>query len=173
MICKCFFPFVSHLFTLWIVSFDTQKLGARACCRMLMLSHFSCVWLCATLWTAACQVPLSMEFSRHEYWVGCHAFLQGIFLTQGSNPCLLYLLHWQAGSLPLAPHGKPRVGVGILYFEKLPRWIWGAAKPGYLDRLLFSIIKPSKDLQGQAWELMNIPLFAGWLPGKFYEGSWH
>ena len=27
----------------------------------------------------------------------------GIFLTQGSNPHVLYLLHWQAGSLPLAP----------------------------------------------------------------------
>ena len=26
--------------------------------------------------------------------VGCHAFLQGIFLTQGSNPCLLCLLSW-------------------------------------------------------------------------------
>ena len=35
--------------------------------------------------------------------VGCHALLQGIFPTQGSNPCLLCLLHWQAGSLPLVP----------------------------------------------------------------------
>ena len=26
-----------------------------------------------------------MEFSRQEYWVGSHALLQGIFLTQGSN----------------------------------------------------------------------------------------
>ena len=39
--------------------------------------------------------------------VGCHALLQGTFLTQGSNPCLLSLLHWQVGSLPLAPPGKP------------------------------------------------------------------
>ena len=31
---------------------------------------------------------------------GCHALLQGIFLTQGSNPSLLRLLHWQAGSFP-------------------------------------------------------------------------
>ena len=38
--------------------------------------------------------------------VGCHALLQGIFPTQGSNPCLLCLLHWQVGSLPLAPPGK-------------------------------------------------------------------
>ena len=39
--------------------------------------------------------------------VGCHAFLQGIFPTQGSSPhLLLCLLHWQVGSLPLAPPGK-------------------------------------------------------------------
>ena len=39
--------------------------------------------------------------------VGCHTRLQGIFSTQGLNPCLLCLLHWQAGSLPLVPPGKP------------------------------------------------------------------
>ena len=39
--------------------------------------------------------------------VGCHALLQGIFLTQGLNPHLLCLLHWQVGSLPLVPPGKP------------------------------------------------------------------
>ena len=35
--------------------------------------------------------------------VGCHALLQGIFLTQGSNPRLLFFLHWQAASLSLVP----------------------------------------------------------------------
>ena len=39
--------------------------------------------------------------------VGCHFPLQGIFLTQGLKPHLLYLLHWQAGFLPLAPLRKP------------------------------------------------------------------
>ena len=39
--------------------------------------------------------------------VGCHALLQGIFLTQGSNPCVLRLLHWHMGSSPLMPPGKP------------------------------------------------------------------
>ena len=38
--------------------------------------------------------------------VGCHVLLRGIFLTQGWNPHLLYLLHCQVGSLPLAPPGK-------------------------------------------------------------------
>ena len=30
----------------------------------------SCVWLFVTLWTVACQAPLSMGFSRQEYWSG-------------------------------------------------------------------------------------------------------
>ena len=34
--------------------------------------------------------------------VGCHPFLQRIFLTQGSNPSLFMSLHLQAGSLTLA-----------------------------------------------------------------------
>ena len=34
-----------------------------------MLSYFSRVQL-STPWTAACQAPLSMGFSRQEYWSG-------------------------------------------------------------------------------------------------------
>ena len=37
----------------------------------------------------------------------CHGLFHRIFPTQGSNPHLFSLLHWQAGSLPLAPPGKP------------------------------------------------------------------
>ena len=47
-----------------------------------------------------------LVISRRQY--SCHALLQGIFLTQGSNPHLLCLLCWQVGSLPIAPPGKPR-----------------------------------------------------------------
>ena len=41
--------------------------------------------------------------------MGCHTLHQGIFLTQELNPYLLCLLHWQAGSLPLAPPRKPKI----------------------------------------------------------------
>ena len=43
------------------------------------------------------------DFPGKNTGVGYHFLLQGIFLTQGSNPCLLCLLHWQVGSLPLVP----------------------------------------------------------------------
>ena len=36
--------------------------------HVCMLSRFNCVQLYATLWTISCQAPLSMRFSRQEYW---------------------------------------------------------------------------------------------------------
>ena len=56
----------------------------------------------ATPWTAAHQAPPGRNTG-----VGCHALLQGIFLTQGSDPCLLHLLRWQVDSLPLHHPGSP------------------------------------------------------------------
>ena len=52
---------------------------------LLLLNHFSCVQLFVTPCTAACQAPLSMGFSSKNTGMGCHALLQGIFPTQGSN----------------------------------------------------------------------------------------
>ena len=42
------------------------------------------VWLFATPWTVACQAPLSLGFSRQEYWSFCHFLFQGIFWTRVS-----------------------------------------------------------------------------------------
>ena len=77
---------------------------------VLMLSHFSCVWLFVILSAIARQAPLSLcpwDSPGKNTGVGCHFFLQEIFLTHRLNPCLLCLLHWQAGSLTLMPPGKP------------------------------------------------------------------
>ena len=71
-----------------------------------MLSCFSPVQLCETLWTVDCQAPLFMGSPGKNTRVGFHALLQGIFETQGLNPGFLHLLHWQMCSLPLAPPGK-------------------------------------------------------------------
>ena len=61
-----------------------------------VLSFFSHVRLCATLGTVARQAPLFMGSSRQRILrLGCYALLQGIFLTQGLNPCLLHLLHYR------------------------------------------------------------------------------
>ena len=68
-----------------------------------LLSH---VWLLATLWTVACQAPLSWDFTSKNTGLGYHFLLQGNFLTQGSNPGLLYCRHsaaLQVDSLPTEP----------------------------------------------------------------------
>ena len=36
--------------------------------RACVLSHFNHIRLCTTLWTVACQAPLSMGLSRQEHW---------------------------------------------------------------------------------------------------------
>ena len=53
----------------------------------------------------------SWDSSGKDTGVSCHALLQRIFLTQGSNPSFLCLLRWQAGSLPLAPPWEAIYGV--------------------------------------------------------------
>ena len=71
--------------------------------KCVCVHSLSCVWHFVTLWTVAHQAPLSIPGKNTG--VGCHALLQGIFPTQGSNP---HLLHWQADSLPLSHPGSPR-----------------------------------------------------------------
>ena len=53
------------------------------------------------------RLPCPWDSLGKNTGVGCNALLLGIFLTQGLNLCLLCLLYWQAGSLPLVPTGKP------------------------------------------------------------------
>ena len=173
-----------------------------------------------TPWTVACQAPLSMEFSRQEYWSGLPSLLHGIFptqglklsllhcrqifyhlsyqgspntvnlnpiescmcakllqlyqtlcdpmdcslqgssvhgslqartlentglpcpppgdlLTQGSNPCLLSPLHWQAGSLPLALPSKMAF-LEVQMVKNLPAvqetWVWSLCQEDPLKK---------------------------------------
>ena len=107
-----FVPTVSHLYHSWcfgnihLFNSQTKNLGEveLSLLCVCVLSCFTCAQLFVTPWIVALQAPLSMEFSRQEYWSGLPCPFQGIFLTQGSNSCLL---HWQAGSLPLAPPREP------------------------------------------------------------------
>ena len=75
-----------------------------------MLSHFSCVLLWHnSLWHSGlrpARLLCPRDFPGKNTGVGCHSLPQGIFTTQGLNPYLLCFLHWQVGSLPLAPPEK-------------------------------------------------------------------
>ena len=83
-----------------------QSCTNRVNCMLSCLSH---VHLRASPWTVACKAPLSIGFSRQDYWSGLSRPPPGgIFPTQGLDPCLLGLLYWQTGSLP----GKRKVSLG-------------------------------------------------------------
>ena len=53
-----------------------------------MLSHFSHVLFFATLWTIASQAPVSMGFSRQEYWSGLSFLSPGDLPDPGIKPGL-------------------------------------------------------------------------------------
>ena len=78
--------------------------GAKRCVFALLLH------LCPTLFDPTdCRLLCPWDSPGKHAGVAhlYHALLQGIFLTQGANPRLLCLLHWQEGSSPLVPPGKP------------------------------------------------------------------
>ena len=63
----------------------------------------------------------------HDFPIRFFFFLlsiQGIFLTQGAKLCLLHLLHWWAGSLPLAPPRKPFLLYACSQFFKSASWYY-------------------------------------------------
>ena len=56
-----------------------------------VLQHFSCVQFFLTPWTVACQAPLSMRFSRQEYWSGLPCPPAGDFPAPGIKPMSHYV----------------------------------------------------------------------------------
>ena len=79
-----------------------------------VLSCFSRVWLFVTLWTVAHQAPLSMGFSRQEYWSGLPCPPPGDVPNPGielTSPAL------QADSLRLSHQGSVNK-------NKTRSWLW-------------------------------------------------
>ena len=75
--------------------------------RLCVLSRFSGIQLFATLWSAACQAPLSTGLSRQEYWSGLPCPPPGDFPDPRIEPVSLTSPASGAGSSPLVPPGKP------------------------------------------------------------------
>ena len=82
-------------------SLNKNAYKTRLCAKLLL----SCPTL--TLWTVVCQAPLFIWILQARILERVPCLLQGILPTQGLNLYLLSLLHWQEGSLPLAPPRKP------------------------------------------------------------------
>ena len=92
---------------------------------LLLLSHFSLVWLCTTLWTAARQASLSMESCRQEYWSVLPCTPPGDLPDSGIEPKSIAL---QADSLPLSYQGSPIYTLLLLLLSYFSR-VWLLATP--------------------------------------------
>ena len=83
-----------HLFTIMCVHVSIQSLSP--------------VHLFVTPWTVACQAPLSMEFSRQEYWSGLAFPPPGDLPNPGTEPMSLASLILAFEFSTTFPPGKPR-----------------------------------------------------------------
>ena len=83
----------------WMVflemSLYTQNTSIPQLTTCHVLSHFSLVRLFVTLWTVAHQAPLSMGFSRQEYWSGLSCPSPGDLPDLVIEPVSVMSRHWQ------------------------------------------------------------------------------
>ena len=104
----------------WVSSSIKHGLESRTCAcvcvcaRARVLSCFSRVWFFAALWTIVHKTPLSMGILQEKIleWVVVPSS-RGSSWPRDPNHCLLSLWYWQAGSLPLAPPGKPESTIAL------------------------------------------------------------
>ena len=82
-----------------------------------VLNCFSPVRLFVTLWTVACQVPLSMGFPRQKHWRGCPFPSPGDLPNPGMKPASLRSPARAGG---LTPQGKPH-NTGYQYIQHKKR----------------------------------------------------
>ena len=97
-------PIPNTIYIYWI------NVGWMCCCCLITKSGLTL----RTPQTAAHQAPLSMGLSRQEHWSGSPFPPPRDLPDPGSNPHLLWLLHWQVGSSPLSHWGSPKDGCGSL-----------------------------------------------------------
>ena len=105
-----------------------------------MLSH---VWLFVIPWTVACQVPLSMEFPRQEYWSGLPFLSPGAVPSSGMEPGSPAL---QADSLPSEAQESPLFSLQLSLFLALHSIC------GNLQLYIVPLIVCFSHLDGTPWE---------------------
>ena len=81
---------LTHSFFRDVFIFLTVYNSFYLLCVSRVCKSLICVRLFATPWTVAHQAPLSMEFSRQEYWSRLPFPSPGDLPNQESNPCLLH-----------------------------------------------------------------------------------
>ena len=112
MLSKCHYIYMPFYY--WTERGNEYSLNV--CCKssvcykgMACASMLSHVWLCVTLWTVARQAPLSMGFSRQEYWNGLPFPTPGNLPDPGIEPMSPVFPALQTDALQLSHLGRPWV----------------------------------------------------------------
>ena len=85
---------------------------------VLCACTLSCPSLCDPMDCSPAGSTVHGIFQARALELGCRFLLQQIFSTQGSNPHLLRLLHWQADSLPLCHLRLSALQIGQGYMQR-------------------------------------------------------
>ena len=98
----------------WLpIEFQFCKMKKIYCTVLSISRHSYCC--CCFVVAKSCSTLVTPEnlwdFPGKNTGMRCHFLLQGIFLTQGLNPCLL---HWKTDSLPLSHQEIPNTPYCIL-----------------------------------------------------------
>ena len=93
--CILFLKLKYSWFTMLCSSLMYSEMIQSYICCLYVLSHLSCVWLCNAMDCSPSSSSVHWDSPGKNAGVGFHALLQGIFLTQGLNLCLLWLLHYR------------------------------------------------------------------------------
>ena len=124
-------------------------------CRSVVSNFF------ATPWTVVCQAPLSMEFSRQEYWSGQPFPSPGDLPDPGIEPMSSTL---QADSLLSVPPGKPIHEMGPCRSNYLQMWSSQIIQVG--PKSMISILVRDLRREGPVrleWQSLE---WCGWKPRK-------
>ena len=115
-----------------------------------MCWFLGCVWLFATPWTVACQTPLSMGFSRQEYWSELPFSTSGNLPDPGIEPRPLAS---QADSFPCEPSGEPLNNlITSLFPYHWSGWKWHTLQTAFI--LVLDPHRYNKKTREQAEELV-------------------
>ena len=133
----------------------------------------SCVWFFATPWTIARLLCL-WAFPGKNSGAGCHFLLQGIFMTQGSKPCLPCLLHCRWILYHCATRKTPLVFImlGLISFVTATRNMWLVLCCSQLNKLVVNTESRILNLnQDFLWDKKKKSIMGTILPFPFFSKS--
>ena len=105
--------------TEWISESDSRAHVISYPLGCVCAQSLSRVWVFATQWTVAHQAPLSMGFSRQEYWSRLRFLPPGDLPNPGIKPTSPASPALQADSLPLSHRWSPPTA-----YSWLNKWPW-------------------------------------------------